>query len=147
MNMALFNPTRDQVRQFFFDTWVKFNANQMLTDIEAIAMQVIQMHPEYHAVLNAPERYKGQAYFPEMGETNPFLHMSLHISVLEQVAINQPIGIRSAYQALKLKHGNESDAQHDLMDCLAETVWQAQRESAPPNAEAYIACIQAKASS
>ena len=144
--MALFNPTRDQVRQFFFDTWAKFQAKQILSDLEAIALQVIQMHPEYHMVLDAPERYMEQAYFPEMGETNPFLHMSLHMSVLEQVAINQPIGIAPAYQALKLKHGNEADAQHDLMDCLAETIWQAQRDNTQPDAEAYLACMQQKAS-
>lgn len=142
--MALFNPSRDQVRQFFFDTWNKYHQQQPLTDLEGIALQVIQMHPEYHAVLNAPERYMEQAYFPEMGETNPFLHMSLHLSILEQVSINQPIGIADAYQALKLKHGNEADAQHDLMDCLAETIWQAQRAGRPPDAEAYLACMKAK---
>ncbi|MFM1956327.1 MAG: hypothetical protein RIR20_1147, partial [Pseudomonadota bacterium] len=79
--MALFNPSRDQVRQFFFDTWAKYKQTQTLTDLEAIALQVIQMHPEYHTVLDAPERFMEQAYFPEMGETNPFLHMSLHLSV------------------------------------------------------------------
>ncbi|MEO8417732.1 MAG: DUF1841 family protein, partial [Methylophilaceae bacterium] len=88
--MSLFNPSRDQVRQFFFDAWAKFKRQQPLSDLEAIALQVMQMHPEYHNVLNAPERYLEQAYFPEMGETNPFLHMSLHLSILEQIAINQP---------------------------------------------------------
>jgi Domain of unknown function (DUF1841) len=95
-------------------------------------------------VLDAPERYMEQAYFPEMGETNPFLHMSLHLSVLEQVAINQPIGIAEVYQALKMKHGNEADAQHDLMDCLAESIWQAQRNGQPPNSETYMHCMQGK---
>ena len=143
--MALFNPSRDEVRQFFFDTWAKFRRQKPLTDLEAIALQVIHMHPEYHAVLDAPEHYLQQAYFPEMGETNPFLHMSLHLSIIEQAAINQPPGIAAAYQALKLKHGNESDAQHDLMDCLAETIWQAQRSGLPPDAESYIACMRGKA--
>ena len=142
--MALFNPSRDQVRQFFFDAWAKYKKQQALTDLEAIALQVIQMHPEYHLVLDAPERYMEQAYFPEMGETNPFLHMSLHLSVLEQVAINQPIGIAEIYQALKMKHGNEADAQHDLMDCLAESIWQAQRNGQPPNSENYMHCMQGK---
>jgi hypothetical protein len=142
--MALFNPSRDQVRQFFFDAWAKYKKQQALTDLEAIALQVIQMHPEYHLVLDAPERYMEQAYFPEMGETNPFLHMSLHLSVLEQVAINQPIGIAEIYQALKMKHGNEADAQHDLMDCLAESIWQAQRNGQPPNSETYMHCMQGK---
>lgn len=143
--MALFNPSRDQVRQFFFDSWAKFRAQTALSDLESIAIQVIQMHPEYHAVLDAPEKYMQQAYFPEMGETNPFLHMSLHLSILEQIGINQPPGISPAYEALKLKHGELHDAQHDLMDCLAETVWQAQRSNSPPDAEAYLACMQAKA--
>ena len=142
--MALFNPSRDQVRQFFFDAWAKYKKQQVLTDLEAIALQVMQMHPEYHLVLDTPDRYMEQAYFPEMGETNPFLHMSLHLSVLEQVAINQPIGIAEVYQALKMKHGNEADAQHDLMDCLAESIWQAQRNGQPPNAETYMHCMQGK---
>jgi len=143
--MALFNPSRDQVRQFFFDSWAKFKAKQALSDLEALALEVMQMHPEYHAVLDAPERYRVQEYFPEMGETNPFLHMSLHLSILEQVAIDQPPGIAAAYAALRLKHGDAMAAQHDLMDCLAETVWRAQRDRQPPDAEAYLNCIRHKA--
>ncbi|HQR51461.1 MAG TPA: DUF1841 family protein, partial [Methylophilaceae bacterium] len=81
-------------------------------------------------------------YFPEMGETNPFLHMSLHLSILEQLSIDQPPGIAVAYQALLKKHGEKHPAQHDLMDCLAETVWRAQRERTAPDSIAYLACIQ-----
>mgnify|MGYP000474007162 CR=1 FL=1 len=88
--MALFNPSRDEVRRFFFDSWAKYHQQATLTPLEALALQVMQLHPEYHAVLDAPERYLEQAYFPEMGETNPFLHMSLHLSVLEQLSIDQP---------------------------------------------------------
>lgn len=145
--MALFNPSRDQVRQFFFDSWAKFKSQQALTDLEAMALEVMQLHPEYHAVLDAPERYREQEYFPEMGETNPFLHMSLHLSILEQISINQPSGIKQAYAALQLKHGDAMQAQHDLMDCLAETVWRAQRDQQPPDAEAYLDCIRQKAGS
>lgn len=143
--MALFNPSRDQVRQFFFDAWAKFGARQQLTDLEAIALQVMQMHPEYHQVLNAPERYLEQAYFPEMGETNPFLHMSLHLSILEQLAIDQPPGIKAGYEALLLKFPDPHLAQHELMDCLAETIWQAQRSHNAPDSEAYVALIRQKA--
>ncbi len=143
--MALFNPSRDQVRQFFFDAWAKFGARQQLTELEAIALQVMQMHPEYHHVLNAPERYLDQAYFPEMGETNPFLHMSLHLSILEQIAIDQPPGIKAGYQALQMKLSDHHLAQHELMDCLAETIWQAQRSQRPPDSEAYISLIRQKA--
>ena len=143
--MALFNPSRDEVRRFFFDSWAKDRRQAALTPLEALALQVMQLHPEYHAVLDAPERYLEQAYFPEMGETNPFLHMSLHLSVLEQLSIDQPPGIRQAYDTLRQRHGNEMDAQHDLMDCLAETIWRAQRDQQPPDGMAYIACFQAKA--
>lgn len=143
--MALFNPSRDQVRQFFFDTWAKFKQQQPLSDLEKIAIQIIQMHPEYHAVLDKPERFMEQAYFPEMGETNPFLHMSLHLSVLEQIGINQPTGIAPIYAQLNLKHQDEHAAQHDVMDCLAETIWQAQRSGQGLDSAAYIKLMQEKA--
>jgi hypothetical protein len=143
--MSLFNPNRDQVRQFFFDTWRKFGEQQPLSQLEGMALQVMQMHTEYHAVLEAPQRYLEQEYFPEMGETNPFLHMSLHLSVLEQISIDQPPGIATVYQALLARHGETHLAQHDLMDCLAETVWRAQRDGQPPDEQAYLACMQDKA--
>lgn len=143
--MALFNPTRDQVRQFFFESWAKFKGGQALTDLEAIALEVMQVHPEYHHVLDAPERYLEQAYFPEMGETNPFLHMSLHLSILEQISINQPLGINDAYQALLSKFSEAHHAQHELMECLAETIWQAQRSQTSPDNEAYLALIRERA--
>lgn len=140
----MFNPSRDQVRQFFFEAWCKYRSHEALTPLEAMALQVMQMHPEYHAVLDAPERYLEQEYFPEMGETNPFLHMSLHLSILEQFSIDQPPGIVAAYEALRKKHGEEHPAQHDLMDCLAETVWRAQRERTAPDVAAYLVCMRKK---
>lgn len=140
--MSLFNPSRDQVRQFFFDTWRKYRDNASLTPLEGMALQVMLAHAEYHAVLDAPERFREQEYFPEMGETNPFLHMSLHLSVLEQLSIDQPPGIAAAYQALLKKHGEEQPAQHDLMECLAETIWHAQRAGAAPDGVAYLERIQ-----
>lgn len=142
--MALFNPSREEVRRFFFETWRKFGQSLELTPLEGLALQVMMMHPEYHAVLGAPEQFLAQEYFPEMGETNPFLHMSLHLSILEQISINQPPGISSSYHALQQKHDDEHAAQHDLMECLAETVWRAQRDKAPPDAAAYLQCMQQK---
>lgn len=141
--MALFNPSRDEVRHFFFGAWRKFRAAEPLTPLEGIALQVIQLHPEYHAVLDAPERYLEQEYFPEMGETNPFLHMSLHLSVQEQISINQPPGITDTYKTL-VANTSEHDAQHAVMDCLAETIWRAQRDRSPPDAAAYLQCLKKK---
>lgn len=139
----MFDPSRDQVRHFFFDAWRKYRGGEALTPLEGMAIQVALAHGEYHPVLEAPERYLAQEYFPEMGETNPFLHMSLHLSILEQVSIDQPPGIAAAYRALLERHGTEHPAQHDLMDCLAETVWRAQRDRTAPDSAAYLACIQA----
>lgn len=143
--MSLFNPSRDEVRTFFFDAWAKFKAQKPLTDLEKIALEVIHMHAEYHAILDAPEQFRSQEYFPEFGETNPFLHMSLHLSVLEQISINQPIGIADIYQQLKLKHQNEHNAQHNILECLGEVIWQAQRNNTALNANYYVQLLQQKA--
>ncbi len=136
--MSLYNPSRDQARQFLFDAWAKFKQHLALTDLEKIAVEVIQMHPEYHAVLEAPERYMQQQYFPERGETNPFLHLSLHLSVIEQISINQPIGIAKVYDTLRQKYDDQHLAQHDLLECLAETIWQAQRNNTPLDSAHYL---------
>ncbi len=143
--MALFNPSRDDVREFFFGTWAKFKASQLLTDLEKIGLSVIHMHPEYHSILNAPGQFKHQEYFPEFGETNPFLHMSLHLSILEQISINQPIGIVGVYEQLKLKYQNEHDAQHDILECLAESIWQAQHNNTALDANYYVQLLHQKA--
>lgn len=139
--MSLYNPSRDQARQFLFDAWAKFKQNSLLTDLEKIAVEVMQMHPEYHAILEAPERYMNQQYFPEMGETNPFLHLSLHLSAIEQISINQPIGITQVYDTLRQKHGDKHMAQHDILECLAETIWQAQRNNAPLDSAHYLGLL------
>lgn len=145
--MSLFRPSRDEVRDFFFDTWTKSKAKQTLTDLEKISLSVILMHPEYQAILDKPEQFKHQAYFPEFGETNPFLHMSLHLSILEQISINQPTGIATFYEKFKLKHQDEHHAQHDVLECLAETIWLAQRNNAGLDAEHYLQLLQQKARS
>lgn len=140
--MSLFNPSRDQVRQFFFEAWRKYHGSEPLTPLEGMAVQVMLAHAEYHEALGAPERFREQEYFPEMGQTNPFLHLSLHLSILEQLSIDQPPGIAAAYRQLCAKHGEEHAAQHELMECLAETVWRAQRDQAAPDGAAYLERIQ-----
>ncbi len=143
--MSLFNPSRDEVREFFFNAWAKFKANKTLTDLEKLSLSVMHMHPEYHPILDAPDQFKHQEYFPEFGETNPFLHMSLHLSIIEQISINQPIGIASIYQQLKLKHQEEHNAQHDILECLAESIWHAQRNNTALDAGYYEQLLQQKA--
>ncbi len=143
--MSLFNPSRDEVRNFFFDAWRKANAHLALTDLEKMAVHIMQLHPEYHTILGQPELYLQQAYFPELGETNPFLHMSLHLSILEQISINQPIGITAIYQKLCTMHSSEHEAQHAILDCLGETIWHAQRHQTPLDNEYYLRLLHQKA--
>jgi hypothetical protein len=140
----MFNPTRDQVRDFFFDAWRKFNAQQPLSDLEKIAVEHIALHPEYHAILAAQERFQAHEWRPEMGESNPFLHLSMHLSISEQLSIDQPAGFKARYLALADRLGDEHAAQHTVMDCLAEMIWHAQRHNQPPDALAYLACLDRK---
>ena len=104
----------------------------------------MHLHTEYHAILDNPEHYKQVAYYPELGETNPFLHMSLHLSILEQISINQPIGIATIYAQLMQKYQNEHDALHDVLDCLGETIWLAQRNNTGLDSNHYLKLLHQK---
>ena len=138
----MFNPSREQVRDLFFDTWRKYRANEALAGLEAIALAAIFLHPEYHRVLDAPERYREQEYFPELGETNPFLHLSLHVALEEQLSIDQPAGVRERFARVASKAADRHAALHAAIDCLAEMIWRSQKDGAPPDAAAYLACLE-----
>nr|WP_281719689.1 DUF1841 family protein [Nitrosomonas nitrosa] len=137
----MFNPSRTQVRQLFFDTWRKYHGQEILSGIETIALEVILLHPEYQGILDDVERYRDKDYFPEMGETNPFLHMSMHVAIKEQLSIDQPIGIRQKFENLRAKTGDEHSATHIIIECLAEMLWQSQRHQTPPDAQIYFDCL------
>ena len=138
----MFNPSRDQVRRFFFDVWAKYRAGHTLTGAEVPALDAVLAHPEYHAILDQPERYQDRDYLPEAGETNPFLHLSMHLAISEQLSVDQPPGIRSRYQRLLEQHsGNAMDAQHAVMDCLGEMIWQVQRHQTAFDSAAYLHCL------
>lgn len=130
----------------FFDTWRKYRAGEPLSGIETLALDVVLRHPEYHGILDQPDKYLDRDYTPEQGETNPFLHMSLHLAVAEQLSIDQPGGLKQRYEALRGKTGDAHAAQHEVLDCLAEMIWQAQRSQAAPDAALYLACLDAKLS-
>jgi len=138
----MFDPSRDQVRDTFFGTWRKYRAGEPLAGIETIALDVILAHPEYHAMLAAPERYREKDY---QDEANPFLHMSLHMALEEQLSIDQPPGIAGHFAALVQRHGGRHEALHDALECLAETMWRAQRDKMPPDAVAYLDCLERRA--
>ena len=137
----MFNPTREQVRQFFAEAWRKYRAGAPLAGLETVAVEIAALHPEYHVALEAPDAV-GRDYTPESGETNPFLHMSLHMALEEQVSIDQPAGIRAEYERLLATRGDRHEALHAMLDCLGETVWRAQRSGGPPDADAYLECLR-----
>jgi hypothetical protein len=137
----LFNPSRDQVRQFFFGVWAKYRAGQPLAGAEQPALDAILSHPEYHTQLDHPERYQERDYLPESGETNPFLHLSMHLAISEQLSVDQPPGIRARYQQLLALHGDPMTAQHAVMDCLAEMIWQVQRHQTAFDSASYLHCL------
>ena len=139
----MFNPSRDQVRSFFIDTWRKARAKEVLTPMETIAADIIALHPEYHAVVEDPEAVH-RDFPPEAGQINPFLHLSLHLAIAEQISIDQPPGIKAAYFALR-RTLEVHDAEHAIMECLGETLWRAQRNNAPMEGEAYLDCVRRKA--
>jgi len=140
----MFNPSRDQVRQFFFGVWAKYRSSQPLEGAESLALEIILAHPEYQDMLDQPERYLERDYPPEFGETNPFLHLSMHLAIAEQLSIDQPPGIRKRYELLLKRRGDALSAQHDIMDCLAEMIWQAQRQGSAYNPSIYFDCLDEK---
>ena len=138
----MFNPSRDEARRFLIDAWTKYRAREPLSALERIAAELVALHPEYHAILEAPERNIDRDWRPEEGETNPFLHLSLHLAVAEQLGIDQPPGIRAEFERIRLARGDEHAALHALLECLAEVVWTAQRQGTPPDAKLYLACLE-----
>ena len=140
----MFNPSREEVRRFFFETWRKYRGQAPLEGLEKTALEVVLLHPEYQALLESEEHSIGRDFFPEGGQLNPFLHLSLHLALAEQISIDQPRGIRGLHAQLLTHARHDHDALHLLLECLGETVWQAQRDHAAPDEEAYLDCIRRK---
>jgi len=139
----MFNPTREQVRQFFCEAWRKHRERLPLEGAEVTAADLISHHPEYHALLEKPEAAIEQEFTPDGGQMNPFLHLSLHLAVADQVSIDQPPGIRAAYHALRQRL-EVHEAEHAILECLGETLWRAQSEGKELDAIQYLECIQRK---
>jgi hypothetical protein len=110
--------------------------------METLASDWMVQHPEYHSILANPEDAIAQDYTPERGETNPFLHLSMHLSISEQISIDQPLGIKAIAEKLTKKLGSEHEAQHAMMECLGQVMWEAQREGQPLSPEKYLEALQ-----
>ena len=137
----MFGQNRQQLRQFYHDVWYKQLHKQSLTPLETAVAQVINSHPEYQNIFNN-EASLEQEFFVEDGQTNPFLHMGLHISLHEQISTDRPPGIRTLYQQLQTKFGSAHDTEHYMMECLSESLWLAQRHNQPPSETDYFTALQ-----
>lgn len=139
----MFGQDRTMLRRNFFQAWHKHRTGNTLEPLEALIAQIITMHPEYHVLLETDAAdHLDRDYLPELGDTNPFLHMAMHIAIHEQLACGRPQGIRAAYQKLLAKQGDAHGAEHRMMECLGEALWQAQRSGQAADEAAYLTCLQ-----
>ena len=138
----MFGNDRNQLRQYYIDTWTKAQNNQKLEPLEQIIADVINDHPEYQAILNDSDQALGREYLPEGGESNPFMHMGMHIAIHEQLGSNRPAGIRDLYQKIAQRVGDAHKAEHQMMECLAEMMWQAQRADKEPDEKHYLKALK-----
>lgn len=141
----MYSSNRSDTRQTFFEVWRKMQDGLPLTALETLIAEVIRLHPEYHPLLENGGKALDRDWLPEGGETNPFLHMGMHIAIREQLSIDRPAGIKAAYEALLHKTGDTMQAEHAMLECLGEALWRAQRENRLPDEQAYLDCIKARA--
>ena len=133
----LYGSDRDDLRRAWVDAWSKARAGQPLEPMERLLAEVIAEHPEHHPALESPGALESE-FSPEAGRTNPFLHMGLHVAIREQLATDRPPGVRELYAKLLPRYADAHRLEHALMGCLAETLWEAQREGTAPDEARYL---------
>ncbi len=138
----IFSQDRGELRRAYFTAWRKHQLGEPLEPLEQLLAKVVGEHPEYQSVVANPGGSIHRDWLPEMGESNPFLHMGLHIAIQEQLTTDRPDGIRKSYQAILRRCGDAHDAEHRIMECLAESLWQSQRSGQAPDHLAYLACVR-----
>lgn len=142
----MFQPSQHDVRRFFCDTFSRSRQpTAVLTPIETLAAQWVDLHPEYHDELADLPAALAAVYEVEAGRTNPFLHLSMHLSISEQVSIDQPRGIKQAVDLLAARRQSLHEAHHEVMECLGEMMWASQRSGLPPDGQAYIEAVRRRA--
>ena len=141
----MFAPSQHDVRRFFCEVAAKLGGGMPLTPLEDMAARWVREHPEYAPDLADLDAALAASYTVEDGRTNPFLHLSMHVSISEQVSIDQPRGIRQAIELLAARTGSAHEAHHAAMDCLGEMLWASQRSGRPPDGEAYLDCMHRRA--
>ncbi|MBN9410808.1 MAG: DUF1841 family protein [Burkholderiales bacterium] len=141
----MFSPSQDDVRRFFCSVHAKQQGGGAMEALETLAGLWTAEHPEYHADLGDADAAVKRVYGGDDGHTNPFLHLSMHLSISEQCSIDQPRGIRQAVELLAARRGSLHDAHHEAMECLGTMLWEAQRAGRAPDGHAYVDCVQRRA--
>jgi len=136
----MFGQDREQLRRFYQKVWQKLNGGESLAGVEQIVAQVIQQHPEYHALISGPE-VVDKDFDVESGQINPFLHMGMHIALAEQLHADLPAGMRDLHQRISHRFGDVHEAEHLMMECLGLALWEAQRNNSTPDEQAYLECL------
>jgi hypothetical protein len=139
----MFVKDRKDARSYFLTVWEKFNNKQPLEALEQLILDVILAHPEYHELLKQGDGSLELDYSPDAGGINPFLHMSMHIAIKEQIDTDRPAGIRDLCRNLLNKMGEQHEMEHKIMDCLGESLWLAQRNNCMPDELAYMESVRA----
>ena len=138
----MFGNDRDQLRLQYYRAWQQYQDNQPLDALQRQIVAVLIDHPEYQAMFQN-EHALGNEYAPESGQTNPFMHLGFHLAIRDQVQTDRPAGIRAAYEAVLSQSGGDShEAEHQILECLAESLWQAQRTQTAPDEAAYLECVK-----
>ena len=137
----LYGSDRDDLRRTWVDAWSKARVGQPLEPMERLLADVIAEHPEHHPALESPGVLESE-FSPEASRTNPFLHMGLHVAIREQLATDRPPGVRALYAKLLPRYADAHRLEHALMECLAETLWDAQREGTTPDESRYIGRVR-----
>jgi Domain of unknown function (DUF1841) len=138
----MFQPSQLDVRRFFCSAYARSKTSEPLAALDTLAAQWIAEHPEYHADLSDEAAALVADYSVENGRTNPFLHLSMHLSISEQCSIDQPSGIRQAIELLAAKRNSLHEAHHEAMECLGQMIWESQRSGRPPDGVAYIDAVR-----
>ena len=141
----MFAPTQEQVRRFFCEAWAKSQASQPLQAIEQLAAGWVAEHPEWHAELADADAAVARDYGAGAVGGNPFLHLSMHLSISEQCSIDQPAGIRQAVELLAARRGDLHAAHHEVMECLGQMLADAQARRGEPDGAAYLECVRRRA--
>jgi len=136
-----YGDTIGETRQLFFTSWEKFRNKKQLLPLEHEIVQVILAHPEYHNILENQQKIQQQSYYPELGETNPFLHMGLHLAIREQIATDRPTGINALFHKLLKKYTENLTVEHLMMEQLAECLWLSQKNNLPPDEHHYLKAL------